>query len=59
MENIQHSFFSVKYIEVLPESYPCPECGEEAKRNSTGERTLQESNLDQPTFLIVRMDEYR
>lgn len=55
MENIQHSFFTVKYVEVLPERHPCPDCGQLAKRNSIGERTLQEPNLDQPTFLIVRM----
>ena len=55
MENIQHRFFRVKYVEVLPEQYPCPDCGQEAKRNSTGERTLQEANLDEPTFVIVRM----
>ena len=55
MENIQHRFFRVKYLEVLPSSYPCPDCGQEAKRNSIGERTLQEPDLDQPTFLIVRM----
>lgn len=55
MENIQHRFFHVKYLEVLPTSYPCPDCGQSAKRNSIGERTLQEPNLDQPTFLIVRM----
>ena len=55
MENIQHRFFRVKYVEVLPAQYPCPECGEEAKRNSIGERTLQEANLDEPTFVLVRM----
>lgn len=55
MENIQHRFFNVKYLEVLPTSYPCPDCGQPAKRNSIGERTLQEPNLDQPTFLIVQM----
>lgn len=55
MENIQHSFFRVKYAEVLPAQYPCPDCGQLAKRNSTGERTLQEPNLDEPTFLLVRM----
>ena len=55
MENIHYSFFNVKYVEVLPEEYPCPDCGQQSKRNSIGERTLQEANLDQPTFLIVRM----
>lgn len=55
MENIQHHFFTVKYLEVLPESYPCPDCGQPAKRNSIGERTLQEPHLDHPTFLLVRM----
>ena len=40
---------------MLPAQYPCPECGEEAKRNSIGERTLQEANLDEPTFVLVRM----
>jgi len=55
MESIQHSFFTVKYLEVVPESYPCPECGQLAKRNTKGERTLQEPSLDQPTFLVVRM----
>ena len=55
MERIQHSFFTVKYLEVLSESYPCPECGQLAKRNTKGERTLQEPSLDQPTFLVVRM----
>lgn len=55
MESLQHSFFTVKYLEVLPESYPCPDCGELARRKSKGERTLQEPNLDQPTFLIVRL----
>ena len=55
MDSIHHSFFTVKYIEVLPETHPCPDCGQLAKRNSKGERTLQEPSLDQPTFLIVRM----
>jgi hypothetical protein len=55
MENIRHRLFTVKYLEVLPKRYPCPDCGHVAKRNSIGERTLQEPDLDQPTFLIVRM----
>ena len=55
MESIRHSFFTVNYLEVLPESHPCPDCGQKAKRNSKGERTLQEPNLDRPMFLIVRM----
>ena len=55
MENIQHSLFRVKYAEVLPAQYPCPDCGELAKRNSVGERTLQEPDLDAPTFVLVRM----
>ena len=55
MENIPHGLFTVKYLEVLPKSYPCPDCGQSAKRNSIGQRTLQEPNLDHPTFLIVRM----
>lgn len=55
MDSIHHSFFTVKYLEVLPDTYPCPDCGQLAKRNSKGERTLQEPSLDRPTFLIVRM----
>jgi hypothetical protein len=55
MENIRHRFFTVKYLEVLPKGHPCPDCGHWAKRNSIGQRILQEPNLDQPTFLIVRM----
>ena len=55
MEKIPHRFFTVKYVEVLPQRHPCPDCGQPAKRNSIGERTLQEPNLDHPTFLIVRM----
>ena len=55
MDSIHHSFFTVKYLEVLPKTHPCPDCGQLAKRNSKGERTLQEPSLDRPTFLIVRM----
>lgn len=55
MDNIQHDGFVVKYVEVLPETAPCPDCGQPARRNSVGERTVQEPSLDQPTFLIIRM----
>lgn len=55
MDSIHHSFFTVKYLEVLPATYRCPDCGQLAKRNSKGERTLVEPSLDVPTFLIVRM----
>ena len=55
MDSIHHSFFTVKYLEVLPDTYPCPDCGQLAKRNSKGERTLVEPSLDVPRFLIVRM----
>ena len=40
MDSIHHSFFTVKYLEVLTETYPCPECGQLARRNSKGERTF-------------------
>lgn len=55
MENIRYYEFSVKYVEVLPEHYPCPDCGQLARRNSVGERTVHEPNLDHPAFMIVRM----
>ena len=55
MGNIKYNFFTIKYLEVLPEAHPCPDCGQLAYRNSKGERTLQEPNLEQPTFLVIRM----
>jgi len=55
VESIQPGLFTIKYVEVLPATYPCPDCGQEARRNSTGERTLQEPDLERPTFLLVRM----
>ncbi len=54
-ESIQPGLFTIKYMEVLPDIHPCPDCGQEARRNSTGARTLQEPDLERPAFLIVRM----
>lgn len=55
MERIPYPSFKVKYLEVLPADHACPTCGHLAKRNSRGPRTIQEPDLEQPSFLIVHL----
>lgn len=55
MGSIPYSSFKVKYLEVLPTDHACPTCGHLAKRNSRGQRTIQEPDLEQPSFLMVHM----
>ena len=55
MDSISYESFNVKYLEILPSDHACPSCGQLAKRNSRGQRTIQEPDLEQPSFLMVHM----
>lgn len=55
MDSIAYGSFKVKYLEILPSDHACPSCGQLAKRNSRGQRTIQEPDLEKPSFLIVHM----
>ena len=55
MDSISYGSFKVKYLEILPSDHACPSCGQLAKRNSRGQRTIQEPDLEKPSFLMVHM----
>ena len=55
MDSIAYGLFKVKYLEILSSGHACPSCGQWAKRNSRGRRTIQEPDLEQPSFLMVHM----